>query len=136
MPRSVRFHPAALQDAEEAAVWYAERSVRAAVRFLDELDRLIVLIAISPNRFQVFDADLRRAVFRRFPFYIVFRADDLNIAVLAVAHGKETPSVLAQPHLRNVQNKTGLRNARTDCPSPIYFETDPVSVGWFAFCFR
>jgi plasmid stabilization system protein ParE len=91
MPRSVRFHPAALQDAEEAAGWYAERSVRAAVRFLDELDRLIDLIAISPNRFQVFDGDLRRAVFRRFPFYIVFRADDLNIVVLAVAHGKRRP---------------------------------------------
>jgi plasmid stabilization system protein ParE len=53
MPRSVRFHPAALQDAEEAAGWYAERSARAAVRFLDELDRLIDLIVISPSRFQV-----------------------------------------------------------------------------------
>ena len=91
MSKSVRFHPAALQDAEESAAWYADRSVRAAVRFLDELDRLIDLIAISPDRFQVFDADLRRAVFRRFPFYIVFRADDLDVVVLAVAHGKRRP---------------------------------------------
>ena len=90
MQRSVRFHPAALQDAGEAA-WYAERSLRAAVRFLDELDRLIDVIAVSPDRFQSFDADLRRAVFRRFPFYIVFRADDLNVVVLAVAHGKRRP---------------------------------------------
>ena len=91
MQRSVRFHPAALQDADEAAAWYAERSLRAAVRFLDELDRLIDVIAVSPDRFQSFDADLRRAVFRRFPFYIVFRADDLNVVVLAVAHGKRRP---------------------------------------------
>ena len=91
MPRSVRFHPAALQDTDDAAAWYAERSVRAAVRFLDELDRLIARIAASPDRFPVFEADLRRAVFQRFPFYVVFRADDLNVVVLAVAHGKRRP---------------------------------------------
>jgi plasmid stabilization system protein ParE len=91
MRRSVRFHPAAQQDADEAAAWYAERSLRAAVRFLDELDRLIDLIAASPARFQVLDADLRRAIFRRFPFYVVFRADDVNVVVLAVAHGKRRP---------------------------------------------
>ena len=61
MRRSVRFHPAALQDADETAAWYAERSVRAAVRFLDELDRLIDLIAISPDSYQVFDSHLRRS---------------------------------------------------------------------------
>jgi plasmid stabilization system protein ParE len=66
MPTSVRFHPAALQDAAAAAVWYAERSVRAAVRFLDELDRLIDRIAMSPNRFHVFDADLRQRFFGDF----------------------------------------------------------------------
>ena len=91
MPRSVRFHPAALQDADEAAEWYAERSVRAAIRFLDELDRLIDLIAISPDRFPVFEADLRRAVFRRFPFYVVFRVDDADVVVIAVAHAKRRP---------------------------------------------
>ena len=83
MRRSVSFHPAARQD--------AERSARAAVRFLDDLDRIIDLVAESPNHFQVFDADLRRAVFRRFPFYLVFRADDQNVVVLAVAHGKRRP---------------------------------------------
>jgi plasmid stabilization system protein ParE len=55
MQRSVRFHPAALQDADEAGAWYAERSLRAAVRFLDEWERLIDVIAVSPDRFQSFD---------------------------------------------------------------------------------
>jgi len=61
------------------------------IDFLDELERLIEFIALSPDRFQAFDADLRRAVFRRFPFYVVFRADGLNVVVLAVAHGKRRP---------------------------------------------
>jgi len=91
MPRSVHFHPEAMRDADEAAAWYAERSIRAAARFLDELDRLIELIAVSPEGFQVFDGDQRRAVFRRFPFYIVFQADESNVVVVAVAHGKRRP---------------------------------------------
>lgn len=91
MKKPVRFHPAALVDADEAAGWYAERSVRTAIRFLNELDRIIDLIAASPARFPAFYAGLRRAVFRRFPFYIVFREDDANIVVVAVAHGKRRP---------------------------------------------
>jgi len=51
MPRAIRFHPAALQDAHEAAAWYADRSGRVAIRFLDELDRLIELVAASPTCF-------------------------------------------------------------------------------------
>jgi hypothetical protein len=39
-----------MQDAQEAAAWYADRSVRAAVRFLDELDRLVDPIAISTRQ--------------------------------------------------------------------------------------
>jgi plasmid stabilization system protein ParE len=91
MQRSVRFHPAALEDAEEAAAWYEERSNRAAVRFLDELDRVINQVSVSADRFPVFDVDLRRAIFRRFPFYLVFRADDGDVIVLAIAHGKRRP---------------------------------------------
>jgi len=60
-------------------------------RSKDELDRLIDWIAVSPDRFPVFDSDLRRAIFRRFPFYVVFRADDATVVVFAVAHGKRRP---------------------------------------------
>jgi len=63
----------------------------AAARFLGELDRLIDLLAASPEKFPPFDTDLRRAMFQRLPFYLVFRADDFNVLVLAVAHGKSRP---------------------------------------------
>ena len=91
MPRSVSFHPEALRDAEESAIWYAERSARAADRFLDELDRLIHRIAETPDSFPTFDGDLRRALFRRFPFYVVFWSDHTSVMIFAVAHGKRRP---------------------------------------------
>ena len=92
MPHPIRFHPAALRDANEAAGWYAERSARAAIRFLDELDRLIESIAAAPDRFPLFEGVLRRAIFRRFPYYIVFRPDVAGITVLAIAHAKRRPN--------------------------------------------
>lgn len=91
MRRPVRLHPAALRDTDEAAAWYAERSLRAAQRFLDELDQLIDAIAESPERFPIVDAEIRRALFRRFPYYIAFLLDATGVVVVAVAHGRRRP---------------------------------------------
>lgn len=91
MPRSVRFHPAAVEDAEAAVAWYAERSPAIADRFLQEFERLMDLISGSPERFQASDRGTRRALFRRFPYSIVFRMKDATIEVLAVAHAKRRP---------------------------------------------
>lgn len=41
----VRFHPAALDEADAAAAWYAERSESTPERFLEELDWAISRIA-------------------------------------------------------------------------------------------
>ena len=68
MPRSVSFHPAAQQDADEAAAWYAERSVRAAVRFLDELDRVMIS---SPIRLTDFRFSMLTSAER---FFVDFRS--------------------------------------------------------------
>jgi hypothetical protein len=40
----VRIHPAALEEAEAAVIWYGSRSQRAAELFLDELDLAIAQI--------------------------------------------------------------------------------------------
>jgi plasmid stabilization system protein ParE len=47
---SLRIHPAALEEAEVAVDWYAQRSRRAAGMFLDELDRAIDRIGQNPEQ--------------------------------------------------------------------------------------
>jgi plasmid stabilization system protein ParE len=47
---SLRIHPAALEEVEAAADWYAQRSRRTAERFLDELDLAIDQIARGRRR--------------------------------------------------------------------------------------
>jgi plasmid stabilization system protein ParE len=49
--RSIRFHPSAVQDAEAAVEWYAERSGRAAALFIAELEVVIGRIAAHPSEF-------------------------------------------------------------------------------------
>jgi plasmid stabilization system protein ParE len=47
--RQVEIHPDALAEAEAAIEWYAERSLRAPVAFMEELDKAIESILHAPN---------------------------------------------------------------------------------------
>jgi len=95
MLRTVEFHPAALIDAEAALEWYRKRSERAASRFLAELELLVGRLEAGPERYPEFHAGTRRVLFRRFPYYVVFRCNDLRIEVIAVAHGRRRPGFWA-----------------------------------------
>ncbi len=87
----MRIHPAALEEAEAAVDWYAQRSPRAAERFLDELDRAIDQIAENPRQYSLHDFATRRMVLLRFPFVIVFREAAANVEIIAIAHGRRKP---------------------------------------------
>jgi len=87
---SVRIHPAALEEAEEATGWYQQRSRRAAELFLDELDRAIERIGENPRQFPEYEFGTRRIVLRRFPYLVVFRETADGAETIAVAHGHRT----------------------------------------------
>lgn len=84
-------HPDAVDEAEAALAWYANRSDAAAQAFLDELDRTISKIALDPNHYQLHEFDTRRAVLRRFPYVVVFRIDTGGIEIIALMHGHRRP---------------------------------------------
>jgi len=88
---SLRIHPAAVEEAEAAVDWYAQRSRRAAGMFLDELDRAVDLISQNPEHYPRHDFDTRRIVLRRFPFVIIFRKAVAGVEIIAIAHGRRRP---------------------------------------------
>lgn len=88
---SLRIHPAALEEAVAATDWYAQRSRRAALRFLEELDRAIDQIARSPEQYPLHKFGTRRMILRRFPFVIVFRTTVSGVEIIAVGHGRRRP---------------------------------------------
>ncbi len=69
----LRFHPQAVEEAEEARDWYEVRSPAAAQRFLRELDAGFESIRSAPHRWPSYTHGSRRYVLDRFPFSIIYR---------------------------------------------------------------
>src|SRR5580765_2449790 len=87
--RQVEIHPEALAEAEAAVTWYTERSSRAPVAFIEEIDRAIDSILNAPKRWPVFDENCRRMPLFRFPYSIVYREKSTAVVQRwAVAHGR------------------------------------------------
>lgn len=88
----VSFHPAALEEADAAAAWYAERSESTPERFLEEVDWAIERIASNPQAYARFEGDSRRILLPHFPYQIIFRHRSNVVEILAVAHTRRRPS--------------------------------------------
>ena len=83
-----RWHIEAIDDAELARDWYAERSPLAARGFLLELADAIDAVLAAPNRWPVGKAETRRYVFpKRYPFTLVYRVlENQQVQIVAVAN--------------------------------------------------
>jgi plasmid stabilization system protein ParE len=64
--RTLEILEEALEEAEEAARWYAERSETAAVGFAEELDAAIAQIELMPTAWPAYAYNTRRFLLRRF----------------------------------------------------------------------
>ena len=71
MARVLEYLEQALEEAEAAAHWYAERSPRAALAFSEEIDAAEAAIMRLPDAYPRFDHGTRRYLLRRFPFSVV-----------------------------------------------------------------
>jgi toxin ParE1/3/4 len=85
------FHPEAEREYRLAREWYHERSPRAAVRFEDEVDRMLELVKLNPDSFPAYDDDHRFVVLRRFAYTIVYQVYAEFIFVVAVAQAGREP---------------------------------------------
>jgi plasmid stabilization system protein ParE len=80
-----------MAEIREAAQWYAERGLGLEGAFLDEVSRVLRLIRRAPSRYPFVDADLRKAVLRRFPYIVLYRAREDEVVVIACFHGRRNP---------------------------------------------
>lgn len=84
----VRFLVEAQEDLWAAHEWYRVRSPAAARRFVREIRRAVALIAASPRTWPVVRRNTRRYVLKRFPFSVVYRIEDSEVCIVAIAHAK------------------------------------------------
>lgn len=93
MTRRLEYLDEALDEAEEAARWYAERNPAAASGFTDELDVAAAAIGQAPEMWPSYDQGTRRFLLRRFPYFLVYRVEPTRVVIVAIAHAHRRPVI-------------------------------------------
>jgi toxin ParE2 len=88
---NVRFLTLAQQEIDEAVVWFNEQVDGKGMDFLDELDRVVRLVKSYPFISTEIERDIRRCLFARFPYSLIYGVEQQAIVVIAVAHSRRTP---------------------------------------------
>ncbi len=84
----IAFHPAAREELREAAIHYEEQASDLGSKFTDEVERAVHFVHEHPELGRRIDEtdDIRRWSLRRFPYYVIYRAQAEALYVVAVAH--------------------------------------------------
>lgn len=94
MTHRVSLRPEAEDEIRSAAAWYGDRNAGLADRFLSDLMWTIDSIAARPQAHPVVVDQIRKAVLRRSPYVVLFRADETEILVIACYHTRRDPERL------------------------------------------
>ncbi|HVT97561.1 MAG TPA: type II toxin-antitoxin system RelE/ParE family toxin [Acidobacteriaceae bacterium] len=88
----VIFTPVAREELIDAQDWYENKVPGLGRRFRAAVDDLIQRIMANPHQFPVIDKNIHRALFRRFPYALMFVIDPNDgVIVIACFHGSRNP---------------------------------------------
>lgn len=90
------FHPAALEEYREAALWYAERDQNVASRFIACIENAVEQVVESPQRWRVIDEDIRRCLTHVVPYAILYTIENDFVLIVAVMHASREPGYWKQ----------------------------------------
>ncbi|MCK4766415.1 MAG: type II toxin-antitoxin system RelE/ParE family toxin [Candidatus Aminicenantes bacterium] len=85
------FHPEALREYEETALYYGEVSAALAEAFIKSMEKGIEQILDFPGAWQLVEEDVRRHLLHRFPFGIYYTIEEDYIMIVAVTHMSRNP---------------------------------------------
>jgi toxin ParE1/3/4 len=89
--KQIEYHQGAIADVKSAVTWYRNRSPKAALDFIAELQRAADTIREAPERWPPAKNNTRRFLLWRFPFSILYSEGESAITIWAVAHGSRRP---------------------------------------------
>jgi plasmid stabilization system protein ParE len=91
----IRFLSLANREVDNAVQWYEAREEDLSRQFLDELDRVVRLVRLYPYAGMQVEPEIRRFLFARFPYSLVYGIDEEIIVVIAVANQHREPNYWA-----------------------------------------
>ncbi|MEM7159315.1 MAG: type II toxin-antitoxin system RelE/ParE family toxin [Myxococcota bacterium] len=86
----------AFDDIDDARRWYESKEPGLGGRFVDAVDRTLLLIQQQPRAYAVVEDTIRRAVVRTFPYSVFFVDEGERVVVLAVFHQAMSPARLSK----------------------------------------
>jgi plasmid stabilization system protein ParE len=86
--KTLRIRSEAREEIDSAFEWYFQRSPKAAVAFLAEVDASLVQVATHPQLHPRYTKNTRRCIIEKFHYSLVFQEKDDAILVIALAHPK------------------------------------------------
>ena len=88
---NVRFLTLAQKEVDEAVAWFNKQVDGKGMDFLDELDRIVRLVKSYPFASTEIETDIRRRLFARFPYSLIYGLEEQTVIVIAVAHFRRAP---------------------------------------------
>lgn len=88
---NVKFSAQAWAEILEAHAWYDGREAGIGEAFRAELAATVHRIAEQPQAFAISFANMRRAMLRRFPYFVIYEAFPDVVLVFGVIHGARDP---------------------------------------------
>jgi plasmid stabilization system protein ParE len=86
-----KFHPEALAEYEDAARYYGGCQRGLELRFIGCVEATIRQIVQTPERWRVFEADVRRCLTKVFPYALLYTIEVDYILIVAVMHCHREP---------------------------------------------
>ncbi|HYJ89275.1 MAG TPA: type II toxin-antitoxin system RelE/ParE family toxin [Pyrinomonadaceae bacterium] len=88
---NIRFLTVADQEVDDAVGWYAQRDNDVSRGFLDDLDRAVRLARTYPLLATQIEPEIRRLLFLRYPYSLIYGIDEDTLVIIAVAHQQREP---------------------------------------------
>ncbi len=80
------FHPEALNEYEDAALFYAGCQDGLELRFIDCIESAFRQISKEPTRWRTFEQDVRRCLAHVFPYAVLYSIESDYVLIIAVMH--------------------------------------------------
>ena len=91
MSRSLRFHPEAETELNDATDCYAPQSPGLDQRFIADMELALAQIVAFPEASSPVNARTRRKILLGYPYSLMYSVTEAEIRVLAVAHHARSP---------------------------------------------
>lgn len=85
------YHPDALAEYADAALYYEERTPGLGADFTLEVEAAIQSILEAPDRWRCLEEDVRRFLVCRFPYGILYTLEEDHVLILALMHLSREP---------------------------------------------